>query len=113
MLFIVLALARREGEGGGAGIVRLRRARLGFEPQDLAEKGLRLFGRDGLLAAGRTAAILLPFLDPVPDIEAGGKGADVEFRDWPSAARRSTGLAHGQLARARKVAVSAVSRISG
>ncbi len=38
----VLALARREGEGGGGGIVLLRRARLGFEPQDLAEKGLRL-----------------------------------------------------------------------
>ncbi len=110
MLFSCLCCARREGMGGGGRIVALLRPRLGTVPQELVEKFLRLVRRDAFMPAGRPAAIILPFVDPVPDIEAGGEGADIELGIGLDAAPPSPACAHGQLARARKVAISAVSR---
>ncbi len=79
MLLASGRLARREGEGRRRRIVALRRALLGIAAQRFAENALGLLGRYRLLTARRPAAVILPFLHPVPHVEAGGEGANVEL----------------------------------
>ena len=76
----LLPLARLEGKGRGAGIgTSGRRAVRRRCPAPRRRKAWASCGRDGILAAGRAAAIVLPFLDAVPGVEAGGEAADIEL----------------------------------
>ncbi len=88
---LFLTLAGPEGMGCGSRIVALGGAAFRIETEKLREKVLRLLRLDRQLRAGRSGPVIIPFVKPVPHIEAGCECVRIEPRISRSESREHRG----------------------